>query len=237
MIKVLLLDDEEYTREFLAQLLKEAAGITHVFSASNAKEAIDWAKSHKPHLILIDIEIDMEGPNGIEVARSIRAFNKDAYIVFVTGYSKYAVDSFEVHPYSYVLKPIMVSKFKALITDIVSKIRDDHKPGSEIMTVRIKDELIHINQNEIIFIEALNHKSIIHTQAAIWEVRISLEQLEMMLGEGFLRVHRSFIVNLSKIKKTKTMFDRSYEIVFYDYPQKALMSRYHYPKYRKHFQL
>jgi two-component system LytT family response regulator len=235
MVEVLLLEDEEFTRDFLRQLLNEVPGITHVFDTGSGKEAIAWAETHNPHLILLDIELDKDGPNGIDVAKSIYGFHKDAYIVFVTGYSKYAVDSFEVHPYGYVLKPIVVSKFKLLITEIVQKVQYNHKSNSEIFTVRIKDELVHLNKKDIIFIEALNHTSIIHTQSAIWESRISLDQIEMMLGEGFLRVHRSFVVNLSKVKKTRVTLDRSYEIDFYEYPQKALMSRYNYPNYRKHF--
>lgn len=233
MASALPFDNEDYTREFLELLLTQIEGTSHVFVATDADEAITWAKTHVPQLIMVDIEINNDGPNGLEAANIINKFKKDAYFLFITGCSNYRSDSFKVHPYGYILKPIEVSKFKSLMLEIDNKVRDDYNP--EILTLKIRDELVHINRNEIIFVEALNHKTIIHTRSETWESRISLDQLEARLGDGFLRVHRSFVVNLSKVRKTKVILDRSYEISFYDYPQKALMSRYYYPKYREYF--
>lgn len=233
MANDLPLDNEDYTREFLELLLSKNKGISHIFVATDADEAIAWAKTHVPQLIMFDIEINNDGPNGLAATNAISKIKKEAYFLFITGCSNYSFDSLKVQPYGYILKPIEVSKFKSLILEIANKVRDNYNP--EILTLKIKDELVHINRSEIIFVEALNHKSIIHTRSETWESRINLDQLEARLGNGFLRVHRSFLVNLSKVRKTKVILDRSYEISFYDYPQKALMSRYYYPKYREYF--
>ncbi|PKM77282.1 MAG: DNA-binding response regulator [Firmicutes bacterium HGW-Firmicutes-15] len=236
MIKVLLLEDEEYNREFLKQILKEVVGIAEIFDVQSGKEAIDWALENHPHIALLDIELTNQKENGLDVARAISQSLKDTYIVFVTGYSKYAVDSFDVHPYGYILKPIKIPKFQELIAEIVYKIKHQNQLISDVFTVRIKNEMLHINYKDIIFIEVENHKSIIHTKGATWEMRKGLDEIEGMLGPDFLRVHRSFIVNLTKIKKTKETYDRSYEIEFMNYSKTALMSRYYYPKYREHFE-
>lgn len=236
MAKVLLLEDEEYNREFLKQILHEITGISLIFDTSNSEEAVAWAKENHPHVALLDIEISGQKLNGLNVAQRIRQSNQDAYIVFVTGYSQYAVESFDVHPYGYVLKPIKISKLQDLMAEIIQRLKLQGKSISDVLTARSKDEIVHINHKDIIFIEVENHRSIIHTQKANLEIRKSLDEVEALLGSDFLRVHRSFIVNLTRIKKIREIYDRSYEIEFWDYSKIALMSRYHYPKYKKHFQ-
>ncbi len=237
MIKVLLLEDEEHIRSFLKQLINEVSGISQVFDTPSGEEAIAWAKTYNPQLMILDIELADASTNGLEVARAIYQFNKELFFVFVTAHPQYAIDAFEIHPYSYVLKPVLVDKFKKLITEIVSKLQSQAKLNPEILNFKIKDQLIHINKKEIIFIEVQGHTTNIHTTGGIWEYRKSLDEVEVMLGEGFLRVHRAYIINPDKVKKTKLTLDRSYEIEFHDYPQVALMSRYYYSNYKKHFEM
>lgn len=236
MIKALILEDEEYNREFIHQNLRLITAITDIFATSSGEEAYAWAKENQPDIALLDIELDGQKHNGLDVARRISQLNNEMYIVFVTGYSKYAVESFDVHPYGYVLKPIRITPFRDLIEEIVSRLEQTRQRATGMLTVRVKNEIIHINHSDIIFIEAENHKSIIHTRDATMEARKTLDEIEAMLGMDFLRVHRSFIVNLTKIKKIKEARDRSYEIEFWDDPKTALMSRYYYPKYKDFFQ-
>jgi len=233
MTKVLILEDEEYNREFIKQILSEIPGVTQTFATSSAREAVAWAKENQPHIALLDIELSNQQDNGLEVARLIRQATEDTYIIFVTGYAHYAVDSFDVHPYGYVLKPIKIVKFQDLVEEIISRLEQSDKMISDVFTVRVKDDIIHINSRDIIFIEVDNHKSIIHSLRTTWEIRKGLDEIAGMLGIDFLRVHRSFIVNLTKIKKIRETYDRSYEIEFWDYPKIALMSRYYFPKYKE----
>lgn len=235
MTKALILEDEEYNREFIKQILSEIPGITQIFATSIGLEAIEWARANRPQIALLDIELSNQKANGLDVAREISIPNSDIYIVFVTGYSKYAVDSFQVHPYGYVLKPIKISHLKDLLEEIIARIERVKHTASAILTVKVKNEILHLNYDDIIFVEVDGHKSLIHSLGAVWEVRKSLEEIEGTLGEEFLRVHRSFIVNLAKVKKVRETNDRSYEIEFWDYPEIALMSRYYFPKYKERF--
>lgn len=237
MLKILLLEDEKNTREYLKRLLLEVTGITQVFDTSSVEEAIVWTETNQPDIILLDIELENNKTNGLDVAKTIYKFYKDAFIIFVTGYSQYAVDSFEVHPYSYIMKPVNINKFKRLIGEIVDKIELGKKPKTDIITFKVKNEVIHINTIDIVFFEVQRHKTLIYTQAGVWESHRSLEELDRLLGPNFLRLHRSFIVNVKKIKKTREISDRSYEIEFWDYPKRALMSRYYYSQYKKYFKI
>jgi len=235
MVKVLILEDEEYNREFIKQILREVKGISEIFDTSNGSEAVTWATENHPHIALLDIELSSQTVNGLDVARTIRESIEDIYIIFVTGYSGYAVESYDVHPYGYILKPIKVVKLQELIEEIIQRLERNDQLMSNVLTVRMKDEIIHINKQDILFIEIVDHKSIIHTQETAWEMRKGLAEFEAVLGSDFLRVHRSFIVNMTKIKKTRETYDRAYEIEFWNYPQRALMSRNYYPKYRERF--
>lgn len=236
MIKALILEDEEYNREFIHQNLRLITAISNIFATSSGEEAYAWAAENQPDIALLDIELDGQKHNGLDVARRISQLNNEMYIVFVTGYSKYAVESFDVHPYGYVLKPIKITLFRDLIEEIVSRLEQTRQRSSRMLTVRVKNEIIHINLCDITYIEAGNHKSIIHTRDATVEARKTLDEIEVLLGEDFLRVHRSFIVNLTKIKRITETHDRSYQIEFQDDPNIALMSRYYYPKYKELFQ-
>lgn len=236
MIKALILEDEDYNREFIHQNLRLITAISNICATSSGKEAYTWAKENQPDIALLDIELDGQKHNGLDVARRISQLNNEMYIVFVTGYSKYAVESFDVHPYGYVLKPIRITLFRDLIEEIVSRLEQTRQRSSGMLTVRVKNEIIHINNSDIIFIEAENHKSLIQTGDATVETRKTLDEIEALLGEDFLRVHRSFIVNLTKIKRITETHDRSYQIEFQDHPNIALMSRYYYPKYKELFQ-
>jgi two-component system LytT family response regulator len=232
-LKVLLLEDEEYNRDFIRQLLKEIPVVREIMETASGEEAIALAQENRPELILLDIELDKSDLNGLQVARNIYSFNKEAYMVFITAYSKYAIDSFEVHPYSYILKPIKVARFRELIEEIAEKTKQNDRLDYDILVVKHKNEIYHIKPGDIIFIEIQNNLSFIHTKEGIFESYLSLAEFEMMLDRNFLRVHKSFIVNLKQIKQTRGIFDRSYEIEFYGYDQKALMSRYKYPEYKR----
>ncbi len=235
MIKALILEDEEYNREFIYQNLSLITAITNIFATSSGEEAYAWAKENHPDIALLDIELVGQKYNGLDVARRISRLNNDMYIVFVTGYSKYAVESFEVHPYGYVLKPIKISHLRDLLEEIIARIKQVRLTKSNVLTVKVKNEILHLNYEDIIFMEVDNHKSHIHSLGEVWEVKKSLDEIESIIGDEFLRVHRSFIVNLAKVKKVRETYDRSYEIEFWDYPKTALMSRYYLPKYKERF--
>lgn len=236
-LRALIVEDEEYNREFLKKLLTDFPEFTHILETSDGEEAIALARKHNPDLILLDIQLHSQEMDGLNVAKSIYQFNKEAHMVFVTGYSRYAVDSFEVHPYGYILKPVSVDKFKELIKESVNRIKHQKLLTQDSIIIKARNGALHINKNDIIFIEIKKGICFIHTQNRIFKIRKTLDEIYDLLGTGFLRVHRSYIVNLKKISKTREIYDRSYQVEFWNYPETALMSRYYYPKYKDIFDL
>lgn len=238
MLRILLLEDEEYNREFFKKLIYELPIEVEVFDTSSGEAAIGLAREHTPDLCLLDVELENDSLNGLDVAKSIFSFNQQTYFVFVTGYEKYAVDSFDVHPYSYILKPIKIDKFKDTIIDIDKKIEQVNVMNGDALLIKFKNERVYLNESEIICIEKQNKIAIINTCKGIYNTSMPLKELEPQLDPAvFIRVHNSFIVNLNYIKKIKPFHDRSYEIELYGLNKTVLMSRYKFQKYKKRLNL
>lgn len=228
-MKVLLLEDEVNTREFFIKLLKEMPEVIEVIPTGNGKEAINLALEKKPHLILIDIELDGQEINGLQVARSILENNQDVYIVFITGYTKYALESFSVHPYDYILKPVNKNRLQKLIKEISAKIE---KSYSRPLVITYANQIYQINPNEIIFIEKQNNISFIHTERGIFKSYFTLQEFQDLLGPTMLRAHKSFLINTVYIDSIKINPNRTYQVIFKNYKKTAMMSRQGYKEYR-----
>lgn len=232
MIKALILDDNEHIRMYISRVLNDIDGITKVFETDTGEAAIFMVKTHNPQIVLLDIELPDQEMTGLDVARAIRDFSKDAYIIFIIGYANYALGSIEFHPFDYILKPFNQEQLEKTIKNVIEHINRTRGSNESILLIRTSEGLMQINKADIIFIELQSGKSIIHTRNGIWETRKALSDFENKLGPDFMRVHRSFIIDLTKIKMIREILDRSYEIEFWDYPQRAIMSRYHYQQYR-----
>lgn len=233
MLKVVVLEDEEYNRQFIKQLLDEIPVVDEVWTTASGEEAIILIRKHHPQLVLLDIELSGDELNGLQVARNIYSFNKEVYIVFITGYAQYAIDSFEVHPYSYILKPIKISKFRETIEEVADRLNSGNRDLNDMLIIKNKNGIYHLHKERIKFIEIHNNLALIHSADGLFESHLTLAEFEEILDPRFFRVHKSYIVNLRQVKQTRGIFDRSYEIEFYDYEPKALMSRYKYPEYKK----
>lgn len=226
MLEVLLLEDEPYTRRFFKKLLLENPLVTRVYDTSSSSEALDIVKKHRPHIAMLDIELGVnESFNGLETAKMISKILPDIYFIFVTGYTKYAVDSFAVHPFDYILKPINKERIWEAISSIIGKMGKNEVPR---IALQYKDEACFIRPEDIIFIEKSGRSILVHTRRRIYTVNDSIASWEEKLGNNFLKVHQSFLVNGDKISKIARLGNRSFEIEFLDYEKKALMSRYKY---------
>lgn len=236
MLKTLLLEDDSYIQAFLKRLLQDMA-IDDVFVTDDALNAIQWSALEQPQLALMDIEIGSTGYTGLDVAQKIYENDPDCFIIFVTGYAEYCLESFAVHPYAYVLKPVNIDKFKHLIYEVQGKLAERQTLAQDTLAIKCGNEIIHVAKKDILFVEGRLRKTFVHTRAGILESRKNLDEFKNLLNEDFLQVHRSYLVNTKEIVKTIENSDRTYDIEFRDYPEKALLSRGFYAQYKDYFHL
>ncbi len=231
MFEVLILEDEEYNREFIKKIIGEVPEVTAVYATSSGEEAVTLAQKHKPNLALLDIELSPGDLNGLTAAKSIFSNDQDCFIVFITGHTKYALQSFSVHPYDYVVKPINKAKLKTLVMEIAEKSNKQKNNSSDVITLKGKGEVFHINQEDIIFIEKYGKEAQIHTGDEIFTTYQTLDEIESSLNNSFFRSHKSYLINLDKVQKVSKNRNRSYEVSFHDYDKTAMMSRDKYKQY------
>ncbi|MTI71407.1 MAG: response regulator transcription factor [Firmicutes bacterium] len=226
MISILILEDEEYTKRFIKKIVSESPLIKKVYETSSGNDAINYANEYRPDVALLDIELDEnENLNGLEVAKLIKNVSPKTKFVFLTGYSKYALESFEVHPYDYILKPINIGKLRETLSNLAKNITGKCNKDDIKLIIKTGKEIYFIAYEDIIFIEKNDKKILVHEKSNQYETRGTLKQLEKELDENFIRVHKSFIVNKNRIKNIKELVSRSYEIRFHGISKKALMSR------------
>lgn len=232
---VLLLEDEVNTREFFTMLLHSIPEVTKVIAAPCGEEAIRLAKHHRPDLILLDIELVNDDLTGMEVAKQIFDFDQEAFMIFVTAHSQYAISSFAVHPYSYILKPIVIEEFKSIISEVAAKVDSQVKQSADKIMVPVRHKRSFILKEDINFIEVQGKQTFIYAKSGQWITNRPLGELENQLNSDFIRVHRSFIVNKRKIKSITQISDRTYEIELQGCSQKIPMSRGAYSKHKRLF--
>lgn len=234
MATVLILEDEEYTLEFLELLVGRHPLVDKVIAVNNSQAAVTAAENYLPRVAFLDIELGPDDSfNGIQTAKVITKISPDTVCVFLTGYGKYALDAYSVHPYDYLLKPIQKDKLTDLLTEILSN-RDNGLMNNKVV-IRVKEGTLMLDPDSISCIEKNGKKTIIYTDQNRFETSYSLVELEALLPEQFVRVHNSYIINLSKILMIKHSNSRSYQVILENCPVTAYMTRNKYKEYKHLF--
>lgn len=229
MLKVLILEDEIYTLEFLDKLISSHPLVKHTFVASVGANAIDICNKVSIDVAFLDIQLGTDDNlNGIQVAKLLRSVNPEIQLVFITGYTNYALEGYSVHPYDFIVKPINKDKVLTVITALRKlKSRSSLYQNNNLL-IKSKNKVVFVNLNDIYFIEKQKKKAFVHSRSGIYETTCRSSELEFVLPDFFIKVHQSFIVNMKMISEVEVTNSRTYEIHFNEYPRTALMSRSQY---------
>lgn len=230
MATVLILEDENYTLEFLELLVGKHPLVDRVIAVNNSQSAVNAAKDYLPQVALLDIELGPDDAlNGIQTAKMISKVCPRTSCVFLTGYGKYALDAYAVHPYDYLLKPIQKEKLTDLLTEVISS--NNMRMNNKI-AIRLKGGIVFLSPHLIACIEKNGKKSIIHTDQDKYETNYTLYELESLLPKQFVRIHNSFIINAARILMIKHTSSRSYEVILENCPVTVFMNRKKYEEYK-----
>ncbi len=231
-MEILILDDNGATRRMLRKIIEEDYTAANIHMASSYQEAQWIAENGSIDLALLDIEIG-DGHTGIDVGRMVVERNPDVELLIISSHPEWALDTFEIHPYDFHVKPIDILAFKRSIKQVIkhiesakasSKVQDKGAEGR--LLLRTKKEIYWIPYSRILFIEKLQKDVYIHTEDDTVAIRQNISDIEDKLSDSFLRVHKSYIINVDHISKILEHGDRSYEIYFLNSDKTAFMSRY-----------
>lgn len=228
-IKTLIVDDELLARERVRRFLRDEKQIEVVGEAANGAEAIEFIKKEKPELVFLDIQ--MPEKNGFEVIKSLDAKTIPT-IVFVTAYDQYALQAFDASALDYLLKPFNRERFSRAVARarehienkqrgnlderIASLIADlkTEKKYLERLVVKSVGRVFFLKTDEIDWIEAAGNYLKLHVGRESHLIRETMNAIEAKLDpDKFLRIHRSTIVNIDRIKELHPMFSGDYDVV------------------------
>src|SRR5271157_905359 len=189
-IRVLLSDDESLARERLRRLLEEEPDVDIVAECGDGKSAIALIKREKPDLVFLDIQ--MPEVDGFGVIAALQPEHHLPLTIFVTAYDTYAMKAFEVHALDYLLKPVGKER--------LSEARQ-HVP--QRVVIKADGEIVCLKPTEIDWAESAGNYVCLHVGGNTHILRETITSLEGRLGpRQFLRVHRSTLVNVDRIKLT-----------------------------------
>ena len=201
MIQTLIIDDEPLALDVLETYITKMPDLKLVGRCSNAIEANDFLRKNQVDLIFLDIQ--MPQITGIEFIRSLP---KPPKVIFTTAYSQYALEGFELNAVDYLLKPISFDRFlkavnKALDTGYKQETETEvPEDGPDFIFVKADKKLIRLKYSEIQYVEGLKDYVIIKTDTGRIITLQTMKSLEEKLPQPtFMRIHRSYIVNLEKI--------------------------------------
>jgi DNA-binding LytR/AlgR family response regulator len=196
----LIVDDNEVARMAMKQLVSQVQWLNLMAECSSAIEAFNFLKTENIQLLFLDIE--MPGMTGIELTKQLG--NKKPLIIFTTAKSDYALEAFELNVVDYLLKPVSLPRFLQAVGR-AREVMDSNKQEvkfeeKEFVFVKDNGILKKLNVDEILFLEAMGDYVKVHTSQKFHVLHSTLKSIEEKLPTNkFIRVHRSYIVALSKI--------------------------------------
>jgi two-component system, LytTR family, response regulator len=210
-IRVMIVDDEAPARDIVAEFLSDHPQFTIVAECANGYEAVKAAADCRPDLVFLDIQ--MPKLDGFEVVDLLSLRPK---IVFVTAYDEYALRAFEVHAIDYLLKPFSAERFSEVVAHAEQVVRNqERQPLEEVAVSAIRKPLQRIAFRDgaaidvvpvqrVDYIEAQDDYIHVFTRGEKKTKQQTLADLERLLDPGrFVRVHRSYIVNLESLARVE----------------------------------
>ena len=228
-IKTLIVDDEPLARERLRKMLEAEPEIELLGECADGRAAVEAIQKQSPDLVFLDVQ--MPELDGFGVLAAL-AGGPMPVVVFVTAHDKFALKAFEVHAVDYLLKPFDRERFQTALRRALDRLKQsqgdeinqrlsallaDLKPEVKLpgrMAVKVGGRVIFIKLEEIDWLEAADNYVNLHIGAEAHLLRETMAAMEAKLPEEkFLRISRSTIVNIDRIKELQPMFHGEYVVV------------------------
>lgn len=231
-MRVLIVDDEPMARRHLTRMLAGEKDIEAVFESRDGEQALETISRENPDLVLLDVQ--MPEMDGFEVLTRIPPASMPE-VIFVTAYDRYALDAFACHAIDYLLKPVDAQRFSRALDHARSRIRA--RSGSRLnerlssliaaleakeqfqqrFSIKTEGRIFVCKCDEILWFEAKGKNVCAHLEGKSHLFRDTLNRLEGRLDPGrFLRLHRSYIVNLDFVKEVQRWFNHEMLVILKD---------------------
>ena len=238
-LRTVVVDDEQLARDLLKTWVHRHSSLNLVQEFNTASDALKWLQDNPVDLLLLDIQ--MPGITGVELAEYIVKLPTPPYVIFCTAYQQHAIKAFELSAVDYLVKPIEKSRFIAAVDKavhharqqqvfelaqrLVSAARNPPENGDssvtalpldhgKAITVKRGDEIIQLHAEDIIWVEAASQYVYVHANQGRFMLSETLSSFsENLPDDGFIRVHRSALINTQSIRKVIQKPNKLYAVV------------------------
>ena len=230
-LAVLIVDDEPLAREGLAMLLTRDPDVSSVHEARDGREAVAAIRDRRPDVVFLDVQ--MPEMDGFAVVSEVGAENMPA-TVFVTAHDRYAIQAFEINAMDYLLKPVTAERFARALERVKNRVRSKPEDDSQRilsllktiaspprylkrLAVRSAGRTTFVDAEDVDWIEAAENYVQLHVGRASHLIHAAMNTIEKSLDpDAFLRIHRSIIVNVKKIKELQPALHGEYTVTLED---------------------
>lgn len=231
-LRTVVVDDEQLAREELCFLLEQAGDVEIIGQAGDGLTALRLTGELKPDLLFLDVQ--MPGLTGFEVARRLIQTEQPPQLVFVTAFDQYAVDAFSVNAVDYILKPVDAPRLEQAIDrarrrqaseqvakmplspadleKVIEAVQARQGGRRDQLAIRVGERFVLVQADEVVYASLVDETIMVVTNTASGTSNYrTLDELQTRLDPAvFWRVHRSHLVNITKIKEIVPWFSRNY---------------------------
>ena len=207
--RIAILDDSKTDADFVQYILNNWADLrrakiqAEVFSSAEAF-LFQYAEDKGWDILLLDIE--MGNMDGVTLAKKIRQENDSVQMVFITGFADYISEGYEVAALHYLMKPVKQDKLFSVLDRAVAAMQKTER----VILLPVGGEMLRLPVSRVQYVEAFSHTVALITETDTIQVKMPISEVEKLLGEGFIRCHRSYLVGLkhiARLSKTEVILD------------------------------
>ena len=243
-MKVLLVEDESGIRLLLRKIVEKNKEFQVAGEADNLTDAVTLFHRTKPDVVFLDIEIS--GASGLDCAKIIADVNPKTKIIFATAHAEYMSNAFAVYAFDYLLKPFNVERVNQTLQRILDLSRQKeaeplerivkYEKGLEKLLVKGRESMSFVDIRDIILVQREEGSTVIYTAKDSFSTSAGLGEIEEKLDpQQFMRSHKSYIINVSQIRKIEPYGRWTYIVTFKDLKQDALITQEKYEEIKRRF--
>jgi two-component system LytT family response regulator len=201
-IQCIIVEDEKAAQEVIISFLSRVSWISLVGKFDDGLAALEFLKDNEPDLIFLDIQIP--GLSGIDF---LKVIEKKSQIIITSAYSQYALEAFELDVRDYLMKPFAFERFLKAVNKIstrpepsqIHQMADVQNTATSFAFFNVNKRMVRVQFSDILYVESMREYVSINTAREKVITKMPIGEMEKILVDGFVRVHRSFIVNASKV--------------------------------------
>lgn len=236
-MKAIIVEDEFLAREELKHFIKNYSSIEIVDEFEDGIDVLKFIQKNEIDIIFLDINIP--SLDGVLLAKNISKFSRKPYIVFITAYKEHAVEAFEIEAFDYILKPYHESRIISMLKklEITHNHEKDNLHKSSIankINLWKNEKIIVVDLDDIYYCIAKERVTYVFTKDEEYSVGVSITEFYNSLPKDrFFRCHRSYIVNITKIREIIPWFNNTYNLKLQGINYEVPVSRSNLKEFRQ----